>query len=109
DYIFRELAVTYLARDELAHVSPEDLQPDSLGTDERLERGVDYAEEEVVSERVVTPGPLKLSVDVPRSGHLMFSRGPRGSIEVEDRTSATAEKPVSAAQKAQASVHEQVR
>jgi ribonucleoside-diphosphate reductase alpha chain len=31
DYIFRELAVTYLGRNELAHVQPEDLEPDSVG------------------------------------------------------------------------------
>ncbi len=32
DYIFRELAVSYLARNDLAHVVPEDLEPDSIGT-----------------------------------------------------------------------------
>ena len=31
DYIFRELAVSYLGRNDLAHVEPADLQPDSLG------------------------------------------------------------------------------
>jgi ribonucleoside-diphosphate reductase alpha chain len=31
DYIFRELAVSYLGRNDLAHIQPEDLQPDSLG------------------------------------------------------------------------------
>ncbi|WP_138379962.1 vitamin B12-dependent ribonucleotide reductase [Luteithermobacter gelatinilyticus] len=32
DYIFRELAVSYLGRNDLAHVDPEDLLPDSIGT-----------------------------------------------------------------------------
>ena len=32
DYLFRELAVSYLGRNELAHVDPEDLRPDTLGT-----------------------------------------------------------------------------
>ena len=32
DYIFRELAVSYLGRDDLAHVTPDDTAPDSLGT-----------------------------------------------------------------------------
>ncbi len=32
DYIFRELAVSYLGRTDLAHVVPEDLMPDSLGS-----------------------------------------------------------------------------
>jgi ribonucleoside-diphosphate reductase alpha chain len=31
DYIFRELAVSYLARNDLAHVEPQDLLPDALG------------------------------------------------------------------------------
>jgi ribonucleoside-diphosphate reductase alpha chain len=31
DYVFRELAISYLGRDDLAHVEPEDLQPDSVG------------------------------------------------------------------------------
>ncbi|HWR82065.1 MAG TPA: hypothetical protein VN285_02050, partial [Candidatus Deferrimicrobium sp.] len=31
DYIFRELAITYLSRNELAHVSDDDLRGDTLG------------------------------------------------------------------------------
>jgi ribonucleoside-diphosphate reductase alpha chain len=31
DYIFRELAISYLGRNELAHVEPADLTPDTLG------------------------------------------------------------------------------
>ncbi len=31
DYIFRELAVSYLSRNDLAHVEPGDLLPDSIG------------------------------------------------------------------------------
>jgi ribonucleoside-diphosphate reductase alpha chain len=31
DYLFRELAVSYLGRNDLAHVVPEDLEPDSIG------------------------------------------------------------------------------
>ncbi len=31
DYIFRELAITYLGRNDLAHVQPEDLLPDTIG------------------------------------------------------------------------------
>jgi ribonucleoside-diphosphate reductase alpha chain len=32
DYMFRELAVSYLGRHDLAHVAQEDLDPDSIGT-----------------------------------------------------------------------------
>ncbi len=31
DYIFRELAISYLGRNDLAHVQPADLLPDTLG------------------------------------------------------------------------------
>ncbi|MEK7244504.1 MAG: vitamin B12-dependent ribonucleotide reductase, partial [Pseudomonadota bacterium] len=31
DYMFRELAVSYLGRNDLAHIQPDDLKPDSLG------------------------------------------------------------------------------
>jgi ribonucleoside-diphosphate reductase alpha chain len=31
DYLFRELAISYLGRNDLAHVQPEDLDPDALG------------------------------------------------------------------------------
>ena len=35
DYIFRELAISYLGRGDLAHAVPEDLLPDSLGGGEQ--------------------------------------------------------------------------
>ena len=34
DYIFRELAISYLGRNDLAHVEPEDVLPDAMGTGE---------------------------------------------------------------------------
>jgi ribonucleoside-diphosphate reductase alpha chain len=34
DYIFRELAITYLGRDDLGQVTPEDLRPEAIGTKE---------------------------------------------------------------------------
>ncbi len=82
DYIFRELAVTYLGRNDLAHVEQEDLQPDALG-DQSQSEAVEFADEEVVSERIVTPGPLRLSAKVPRAP---VSAKKRPAIEVEDRT-----------------------
>ncbi|MCB9566940.1 MAG: vitamin B12-dependent ribonucleotide reductase [Myxococcales bacterium] len=84
DYIFRELAVTYLARHDLAQVPPDDaLAPDTVGEGQQVNEVV----EEVVSERVVTPGPLKLSAPVSRAAVLM-SKANQATIEVEDRTSA---------------------
>ncbi|MGH7162863.1 MAG: vitamin B12-dependent ribonucleotide reductase, partial [Planctomycetota bacterium] len=49
DYIFRELAITYLDRKELGQVTPEDLRPEAL---DRKESGIEptpeYTEEEPV-------------------------------------------------------------
>jgi ribonucleoside-diphosphate reductase alpha chain len=55
DYIFRELAITYLGRDELAHVSEEDLRADAMhGENEQPE----FVEEREI---VVRTTPLMVS------------------------------------------------
>ena len=51
DYIFRELAINYLGRHDLAHVSEDDLQASSLSTPEPVP---DYDEERLVSERTMS-------------------------------------------------------
>lgn len=38
DYIFRELAVSYLGRNDLAHVEPDDIRHDTLGDGTQSER-----------------------------------------------------------------------
>lgn len=38
DYIFRELAINYLGRYDLAHVQPSDLSPDSIGEEKDYEK-----------------------------------------------------------------------
>jgi len=63
DYIFRELAVTYLGRYDLAHVEPESLRGDAIHRDEP-----DYDSEEVVSERIVDPKGRRMTV--PKSDHV---------------------------------------
>ncbi|WP_207478216.1 vitamin B12-dependent ribonucleotide reductase [Arenibaculum pallidiluteum] len=35
DYLFRELAISYLQRTDLAHATPDDLSPDTLGSGEK--------------------------------------------------------------------------
>jgi len=50
DYIFRELAISYLGRHELAQVKPEDLRSDTLG---RPEDEPTFDDEEIVEERIV--------------------------------------------------------
>lgn len=56
DYIFRELAVNYLGRSDLAHVGPEEITSNaSRGIVKKLSEEVepDFVDEEVVSERLV--------------------------------------------------------
>jgi ribonucleoside-diphosphate reductase alpha chain len=67
DYIFRELAITYLDRHDLAHVDPEDLRGDAIHRDEDEPF---EGEEEVVEERVVEPKPTPKAFATPRTGHL---------------------------------------
>ncbi|HEX5050657.1 MAG TPA: adenosylcobalamin-dependent ribonucleoside-diphosphate reductase, partial [Planctomycetota bacterium] len=47
DYVFRELAISYLGRDELAQVQTEDLRNTTMGG-----KSPEYTDEEVVSETV---------------------------------------------------------
>jgi ribonucleoside-diphosphate reductase alpha chain len=67
DYIFRELAITYLGRHDLAQVEAEDLRGDAL---HRPEAPPEFDSEEVVSERIVEPAPLPQAFRTPRSDHL---------------------------------------
>src|SRR5205085_5673957 len=73
DYIFRELAITYLGRHDLAHVQPEDLRGDAL---HREDHEPEFEDEEVVEERLVEPeAPLPKAFATPRSGHLAPLKG----------------------------------
>jgi ribonucleoside-diphosphate reductase alpha chain len=65
DYIFRELAITYLDRQDLAQVKLEDLRSDAVS------KPVEFDSEEVMFERIVPfrePSPFKFTS--PRSGHV---------------------------------------
>jgi ribonucleoside-diphosphate reductase alpha chain len=70
DYIFRELAITYLGRHDLAQVEPEDLRGDALHRDPDEEP--DFESEEVIEERIVeaSPKPKSKAFAAPRSEHL---------------------------------------
>ncbi len=67
DYIFRELAITYLGRHDLAQVEVEDLRGDAI---HRERDEPDFESEEVMEERIVEPQPLTKAFATPRSGHL---------------------------------------
>ena len=72
DYIFRELAISYLKRDDLAHVQPADLSPDSVG------KGVDegnlpddegrHAAVAAVVQRVASTGYVRSRLTVLQGG-----------------------------------------
>ena len=74
DYIFRELAITYLGRHDLAQVDEEDLRADAMHVEKEEEEEPEFEGEEVASERVVDPlditKPLPKPFHTPRSGHI---------------------------------------
>ena len=79
DYIFRELAITYLGRNELAHVSEEDLRHDALHNE-----APEWKEEEQIAvvatpaPPVATPvAPVAAPVTAPRSSFV------QGAIDVD--------------------------
>ncbi|HTU20555.1 MAG TPA: vitamin B12-dependent ribonucleotide reductase [Gemmataceae bacterium] len=67
DYIFRELAITYLNRHDLAQVEEEDLRGDAI---HREREEPDFESEEVMEERIIEPKPVSKAFVTPRSGHL---------------------------------------
>ncbi|GBD36721.1 Vitamin B12-dependent ribonucleotide reductase [bacterium HR36] len=82
DYIFRELAITYLGRYDLAQVDEEDLRADAM---HRNAPEPEYEGEEVVAERVYDPGEWRKEetrrnspvFSKPRTPHL-HPQPPRG-------------------------------
>jgi ribonucleoside-diphosphate reductase alpha chain len=60
DYLFRELAVSYLGRNDLAHVQPDDLMPDSIGRGEGDEGVLSSATKEVM-DRLTSQGFIRSS------------------------------------------------
>ncbi len=73
DYIFRELAITYLGRHDLAHVMPDDLRGDAMGGDDEH-----YEDEEIISEREVNPADdFPKPLMAPRSSKLKPAEQPK--------------------------------
>ncbi len=59
DYLFRELAVSYLDRNDLAHVVPDDLTPDSIGRGEGDRPVSPEAEAMEAVERIASKGYVR--------------------------------------------------
>ncbi|HEY1799122.1 MAG TPA: vitamin B12-dependent ribonucleotide reductase [Stellaceae bacterium] len=62
DYIFRELAISYLDRTDLAHVEPADLMPDTVG-------------DRIASESSTPPEPILPRPEVAAMMHRVVSQG----------------------------------
>ncbi len=78
DYIFRELAITYLDRRDLAHVDPDDLRGDAI---HREADEPEFESEEVVEERLIENKPAGKLFSAPRSEHVnpFAERGGHGN------------------------------
>jgi ribonucleoside-diphosphate reductase alpha chain len=70
DYIFRELAITYLGRHDLAHVSPEDLRGDAIGRAEEEEPDFEDEEPMEAPKLLKEPAPIPKAFITPRTDHL---------------------------------------
>jgi len=65
DYIFRELALSYLSRTDLVQVKPEDLRGDTVGRPSQMP---DFDDEEVEDEDFHGPVPGRAAVDHTAAG-----------------------------------------
>jgi ribonucleoside-diphosphate reductase alpha chain len=66
DYIFRELAISYLSRNDLAHVEPADLTPDTVGRGSNESQGA--ANLGAVVQRVASKGYVRSKFLVVKGG-----------------------------------------
>ena len=71
DYIFRELAITYLGRHDLSQVTPEDLRSDTIGRPEKEIPEFDAEEEGEIE----TLDPDQISISAPRSDRVELDYG----------------------------------
>ena len=73
DYIFRELAVTYLGRHDLAHVEPHEVESKASKGIVKKVIEPEFESEEVVSERLIELDKEKLSSYKPLNSYANFS------------------------------------
>jgi ribonucleoside-diphosphate reductase alpha chain len=85
DYLFRELAVSYLGRNDLAHVQPDDLMPDSIGRGEEENNDVISSATQAVMERLTSQGFIRSST-VAANIRLRPSHNNQGPISSEPIT-----------------------
>jgi ribonucleoside-diphosphate reductase alpha chain len=123
DYIFRELAISYLGRNDLAHVQPADLTPDTLGKgvgESNLPDGggraaiaLDPSLASAVAHRAVSPGFVRSKLTVLQGGVASARSGSAGNTALAlsaslEATTALTPAPLPAAATADARI-EQIR
>jgi len=84
DYIFRELAISYLDRGDLAHVQPGDLMPDTVGKGEAESSLMRHAASPGFLRNKLTVldgGAGRVSLDI--DGPLALSPMPEGDLRLE--------------------------
>ncbi len=86
DYLFRELAVSYLGRDDLAHVQPEDLTPDTVGRGTEGDDVISATQEAV--DRLASQGYMRSSLLVLNGGKGAGQKGNGSGGDVAVATAA---------------------
>jgi ribonucleoside-diphosphate reductase alpha chain len=91
DYVFRELAVSYLSRNDLAHVTPPDLAHDTLGRG-NSEGNLPNAGLGAVVERLTSRGYVRSNLLVLRGGHPATATAATATATATGTVPATAER-----------------
>jgi ribonucleoside-diphosphate reductase alpha chain len=90
DYIFRELAISYVGRNDLAHVQPADLLPDTVGKGVSHEGLPARPEIEAVVQRVTSKGFVRNKLTVLNGGvqaaTVAFAGGGGATVAVAEET-----------------------
>lgn len=73
DYVFRELAISYLGRDDLGHVKDEDLRHDAMHGEDPSWEG-----EEVLHTQLLTTGPIEVDEAEPAPKSTPAKNGSNG-------------------------------
>ncbi len=93
DYIFRELAISYLGRNDLAHVQPADVLPDTVGkgsAESNLPGDGSRPEIAAVMRRVASTGYVRSRLTVLQGGQAIATAS-RGNAALDVATAEVAE------------------
>ena len=80
DYIFRELAITYLGRNDLAHVNQEEIIKDSTSTFSERKNLTEMDSEKTEETEENFPNQRNKELDPPSSKKTVFGKGNLGSV-----------------------------